>query len=225
MAGHQSVIKTPYPNIIFDLDGTLTDSADGVTASISYALKKMGLKVKNEDLISFIGPPLQSSFIKICGFTEKEMLDAVTHFRDYYREKGIYINKLYPGVTKLLDNLYSNEIKIYLATSKATFFAETILKHFKIDHYFTFIAGATLDGSRVEKKEVLSYLIANNSNIHHKNAVMVGDRKHDIIGAQAFGLNSIAVTYGYGSIQELSLENPEHIVHSVPELEKVLTGI
>ncbi len=216
--------KTRYQNIIFDLDGTLTDSADGLTASISYALKKMGANINTSELRSFIGPPLQHSFREKCGFTESEVLHAIKYFRDYYREKGLYENKLYPGAAKMLKTLYECDKKIYLATSKATIFAETILQYFHIDNLFTFIAGATLDGSRVEKKEVLAYLIDNNSYLHHKETVMVGDRKHDIIGARSLGFNSIAVTYGYGSIQELSFEKPAYLVHSVPELEKVLTS-
>lgn len=216
--------KARFQNIIFDLDGTLTDSANGVTASISYALKKMGANFKTSELRSFIGPPLQHSFRDKYGFTENEVLQAIKYFRDYYREKGIYENKLYPGAAKMLKNLYEGDKKIYLATSKATIFAETILEYFHIENLFTFIAGATLDGSRVEKKEILAYLIDNNSNLHQKETVMVGDRKHDINGAHFFGFSSIAVTYGYGSIQELSFEKPEHLVHSVPELEKVLTS-
>lgn len=214
-----------YKNIIFDLDGTLTDSADGVINSVRYALQKLGIETGESELQSFIGPPLQSSFRDIYGLSEAEVRQAIACFREYYREKGIYENRLYPGVEQMLRQLHENRKKIYLATSKVTQFAETILKYFQVDHYFTFLSGATFDGSRVEKKDVLAHLFEQNSGLDKSNSVMVGDRKHDIIGARSFGLTSIAVTYGYGTKEELRGESPDLYADSVPELTALLLSV
>jgi len=217
--------KNCYPNIIFDLDGTLTDSADGVIRSVQYALQRIGIKADSTELKNFIGPPLQRSFREKYGFDEQKVWEAIKFFREYYREKGIYENRLYPGVVDMLDKLTEKGKAIYLATSKATPFAETILRHFQIDHYFEAVSGATLDGSRVEKIDVLAYLVELSGNLQPRDSIMVGDRKHDIIGANKHGFDSAAVTYGYGSVEELSKENPTYLVHSVKELTELLLNL
>ncbi len=211
-----------YSNIIFDLDGTLTDSAEGITRSVQYALSRYGITASEEEIKPFIGPPLHYSFMKEYGFSEKKAFQAVEHYRDYYREKGIYENRLYPSVTKMLEAFANNEAKLYIATSKPTVFAEKILKHFVIDNFFKVIAGSNLDGTRVEKKEVIGYVLNNSGRTDKSETVMIGDRKHDIRGAQAWKLNSIAVTYGYGSLDELIAAKPTYIVHSVVELSELL---
>ncbi len=219
------VSSSDHQNIIFDLDGTLTDSAEGVINSIRYALQKAGIDTCDSELKSFIGPPLQSSFREKYGFTEAEVRQAIGYFREYYREKGIYQNRLYPGVEQMLHRLHQNRKRIYLATSKATRFAETILKHFQVDHYFTYLSGATFDGTRVEKTDVLDHLFEQNSGLDRNRTVMVGDRKHDIIGARSYNLTSIAVTYGYGTREELRKENPDYYADSVPELTTLLLPV
>ncbi len=211
-----------YSNIIFDLDGTLTDSAEGITRSVQYALSRYGITASEEEIKPFIGPPLHYSFMKEYGFSEKKAFQAVEHYRDYYREKGIYENRLYPSVTKMLEAFANNEAKLYIATSKPTVFAEKILKHFVIDNFFKVIAGSNLDGTRVEKKEVIGYVLNNSGRTDKSETVMIGDRKHDIRGAQAWKLDSIAVTYGYGSLDELIAAKPTYIVHSVVELSELL---
>ncbi len=211
-----------YSNIIFDLDGTLTDSAEGITRSVQYALSRYGITASGEEIKPFIGPPLHYSFMKEYGFSEKKAFQAVEHYRDYYREKGIYENRLYPSVTKMLEAFANNEAKLYIATSKPTVFAEKILKHFVIDNFFKVIAGSNLDGTRVEKKEVIGYVLNNSGRTDKSETVMIGDRKHDIRGAQAWKLDSIAVTYGYGSLDELIAAKPTYIVHSVVELSELL---
>ncbi len=218
----QGTSKNRYHNIIFDLDGTLTDSADGVINSVHYALQKIGINADSADLKSFIGPPLQRSFREKYGFNEEKVQEAISYFREYYREKGIYENRLYPGVGELLEKLAGKGKKIYLATSKATPFAETVLRYFQIDHYFEAVSGATLDGSRVEKKDVLAHLVELSGNLYPQESVMVGDRKHDVIGARDHGLDTVAVTYGYGSVEELSGEKPTYLVYSVKELTDLL---
>ncbi|MFO7952483.1 MAG: HAD-IA family hydrolase [Bacillota bacterium] len=211
-----------YANIIFDLDGTLTDSAAGVTRSVQYALSKFGIEEEPGTLRSFIGPPLLSSFQNKYGFSEKEAHQAIDYFREYYREKGAYENILYPYVPQMLGDLSSKGLKIYLATSKLTYFAELILRYFELEHYFTFVAGANQAGNRVEKADVLAYLLSENKIMEKAKTVMVGDRKHDIIGAHKCNLDSIAVTYGYGSFEELKVKAPTYFAASVPELKKLL---
>ncbi len=221
MSGNLSKINR-FAHVIFDLDGTLTDSAAGVTRSVQYALNKFGIEEELGDLKSFIGPPLQRSFQDRYGFNEKETRQAISYFRKYYREKGAYESELYPHVPQMLEELYDQGANIYLATSKLTCFAETILHYFALDEYFSFIAGANQDGTRVEKAEVIDYLLSNNNTLDKSKTVMVGDRKHDIIGAHICGLKAIAVSYGYGTLEELKKENPFYLAHSVIELKELL---
>ena len=211
-----------YNNILFDLDGTLTDSAEGVTRSIRYALLKFGIESHTDDLKSFIGPPLQQSFQIHYGFSEAKAIQALNHYRDYFREKGIFQNKLYPYVTETLEELAANGINLFLATSKPTVFAETVLQNFQIKNFFSLIAGSNLDGTRVEKSEIIAFVLKQLGNHDKAETVMVGDREHDIIGARECGLDSIAVTYGYGSLSELTSARPTYMADSIPELRALL---
>lgn len=215
-------MKKIYYHILFDLDGTLTDSAEGVTRSVQHALKQYNISATLKELKSFIGPPLHHSFIEVYGFSTDEAHRAVEHYRDYYRDVGIYENKVYPDIPELLENLNKKNKKVHLATSKPTIFAEKILNYFRLDHYFTTIAGSNLDGTRVEKKEVIAHVLEKNGELKTKETIMIGDRKHDIIGAKAWNLDSIGVTYGYGSLQELQKAGSTMIAKSVPELQKLL---
>jgi len=214
-----------FKNILFDLDGTLTDSAAGIILSVSFALQKFGMHREPESLKAFIGPPLKLSFQKECGLSEAEARRAVGYYREYYRERGIFENRLYPGVPEMLEKLNSTGARLYLATSKPTVFAEKILDHFRIARYFTRITGSNLDGSRVEKKEVITEVLSGAEPAEAPQSVMVGDREHDIIGARHCGLASIAVTYGYGSLEELTAACPDYIARSVTDLESLLLSV
>jgi phosphoglycolate phosphatase len=214
--------KLSYNTILFDLDGTLTDSAAGITRSVSFALQKIGMLREPETLTSFIGPPLQLSFQKECGLSEPDALLAVKYYREYYRDRGIYENRLYPGVPEMLNKLKERGAKLCLATSKPTVFAEKVLDHFKIAHFFIHVAGSNLDGSRVEKKEIIAHVLSMAGSAEDGRPVMVGDREHDIFGAHHCGLSSIAVTYGYGSLEELNAARPNHVVTTVKALEGLL---
>lgn len=213
-----------YRHILFDLDGTLTDSADGVTRSVQYALDKFGIKASPETLTSFVGPPLQLAFEQEYDFSRSEARQAVHYYREYYREKGIFENRLYPQVEEMLHTLDRKGATLYLATSKPTVFAAQVLRYFQIDGYFTAVTGSNLDGTRAEKSEIISTVLTANPDLSEAAAVMVGDRKHDICGARTCGLDSIAVTYGYGSREELNAARPTHIACSIPELQKLITG-
>lgn len=210
-----------YNHILFDLDGTLTDPQEGIINSVQYALKKFGIKKENRELMYFIGPPLHKSFQKIFG-TEEKAFQAVAVYREYYSTKGIFENKLYEGISELLKTLNKNNKTLHLATSKPTLFAEQILHHFKIYHNFDIIMGSNMDGSRTEKHEVIQEILDQQPGIQLNNFVMIGDRKYDIIGAKHHGLDSVSVTYGYGTIEELQYEKPTYIVNKVSDLKELL---
>lgn len=208
--------------ILFDLDGTITDSSDGIINSTRYALRKFGIEEYDiKKLYKFIGPPLIDVFMEYYGFSREKAIKAVKHYREYYTEKGIFENRLYSGIKELLKELSKNGKKVILATSKPEKFAKEILKHFEIDKYFCFVGGATMDEKRSEKEEVLDYILKE-CKISPHNAVMIGDRKFDIIGAHAFGIEAVGVLYGFGSEEELKDYKADHIAASPEELKKIL---
>ncbi|HAS80359.1 MAG TPA: phosphoglycolate phosphatase, partial [Fusobacteriaceae bacterium] len=174
-----------YKYILFDLDGTLTDPKVGITKAVQYALEKNNIK---EDSLStlekFIGPPLKDSFIEFYSFDEKKSLDSIQYFREYFKEKGIFENQIYLGIEDLLKRLKHNDYKIIVATSKPLVFAKTILKHFKMIEYFDLIVGSNLDGTLVDKGEIISYVIDYLKIKNLKEVIMIGDRKYDVIGAK-----------------------------------------
>ncbi len=210
-----------YDTVLFDLDGTLTDPGEGITNSVAHALKKYGITVEDKtELYKFIGPPLHESFEKFYGFSREEALQAVEFYREYYRDKGIYENIVYDGVEEMLRTLCENGKKIILATSKPEIFAREILRHFNLDKYFTYAAGANLDGSRTDKAEVVAYALREGGVTDKSAAVMVGDREHDIIGANKNALESIGVLFGYGSRKELEEAGATYIAQEVGDIIK-----
>jgi len=211
--------------ILFDLDGTITESGEGIVNSIEYALKALGITDYNRaDLFRYLGPPIIETFKNEFGFDDLKDVDAVEKFRKYFRETGIYENKLYDGIELLLKRISESGRKIILATSKAEVFAVRILEYFNIINYFNIIAGSELDGSRIRKGDVIRYALNKAGIIDLNSAVMVGDRKEDIFGANEVGIDSIGVLYGYGSLEELKNAGAVAIVKTVEELGKVLIG-
>jgi len=211
--------------ILFDLDGTLTESGEGIVNSMEYALKAYGITDYNRtELFKYLGPPLIDTFKKEFGFDDLKAVEAVEKFREYFREIGIYENKLYAGIESLLKNISDSGRKIVLATSKAEVFAVRILEHFKIIKYFNVVAGSELDGSRIRKGEVIRYALNKLGTVELDSAVMIGDRKEDILGAKEVGIDSIGVLYGYGSLEELKNAGATTIVETVEELNKILIG-
>lgn len=212
-----------YDVVLFDLDGTLTDPKDGILNSILYALKWLGIKEDDlNQLLKFIGPPLKDSFMEYYGLEEATAVHAIEKYREYFSAKGIFENKVYPGIPELLEELSALGKKLVLATSKPTTFAQRILDHFNLASYFYFTGGSNLDGSRSRKSEVIAYALNEIILPTRFKAVMIGDRKYDIIGAKESGIDSIGVLYGYGSEQELKIENPTHVVDSVNDLKAIL---
>lgn len=212
-----------YEYILFDLDGTLTDSGIGITNSVMYALQKYGIEVSDRSqLYKFVGPPLLDSFEKFYGFSKEEAKTAVEYFREYYREKGIFENLVYDGFEDLLKILKDDSKILIVATSKSEVFAKQILEHFNIAKYFTYIAGSNLDGTRVKKGEVIKYALESCNIVDLSKAIMIGDREHDIIGAKEVGINSIGVLFGYGDRNELEKAGADFIVDTVEDIGKVL---
>jgi phosphoglycolate phosphatase len=213
-----------YQYLLFDLDGTLTDSAPGVTNSVMYALKKYAIAVSDRNqLLKFVGPPLWESFEKYYGFSKEEAKTAVEYYRGYYKNQGIYENALYPGIEDLLKTLISGGKTLIIATSKPQVFAQQILEYFDIAKYFTFIAGSNLDGALVKKDEVILHALQNCSIVDKSRVIMIGDRHHDIIGAKKVGIHSMGVLYGYGDRRELEEAGAEYIVETVSDIGKTLS--
>jgi len=212
-----------YDVVLFDLDGTLTDPAIGITNSVMHSLAKYGIEVADRaELYKFIGPPLHESYEKFYGFSADEALQAVEHYREYYRVKGIYENLVYDGIEELLIKLNESGKKVILATSKPEIFAREILRYFGLDKYFYYAAGANLDGSRTDKAEVIAYALEAGGVSDKSSVVMVGDREHDIIGANKNGIDSIGVLFGYGNREELENAGATYIAKTVCDIEKLI---
>ncbi len=207
----------------FDLDGTITDPRIGITSSVAYALEKYGISVEDKDeLTTFIGPPLHESFCKYFGFSNMAAYDAVDKYREYYKAQGIFENDLYDGMADLLRDLQKAGTKVVMATSKPEVFARQIAEYFHIDAYFSCITGSELDGTRVAKDEVIACAMQRMGMQDACDAIMIGDRMHDIVGAKKNSMESVGVLYGYGSRQELEDAGAGRIVGSVAELRTLL---
>lgn len=210
--------------ILFDLDGTLTDSSQGIINSIIYALEKYDINDYDMPLLrKFLGPPLHESFEKFMGFDKEKSLQAVKLYREYFSSKGLLENEVYGGVNDLLQNLKENGKTLIVATSKPQQFTDKIMEHFDLAKYFDFIAGSNMDTTRSKKAEVIEYALSE-CNIKDKSkVVMIGDRAEDMVGAQSVGIDSIGVEYGYGTFDELKNAGATYIVETVDELKKLLS--
>lgn len=216
-------MQKKYDFILFDLDGTLSDPKIGITKSVQFALDQMGIRIDNlDELDVFIGPPLQQSFSDYYSFDEAQTQIAIKHYRERFSDVGMYENTLYDHIPALLQELKENGHTLVVATSKPTVFAKEILKYFNIHHHFDLIVGSNLDGTRTSKTEIIQYILDHYGQQTSEAFIMIGDRKHDIIGAHNTGIDSIGVTYGYGSIEEITQINPTFYVSTVLELKDFL---
>lgn len=212
-----------YQTILFDLDGTLTDSGQGILNSIRYALNQLDRPIPDDHLLkTFIGPPLKTSFEQTLGMSLAESQAAIALYRDYFREKGIFENQIYPGIPELLADLKSQKRQLLVATSKPEVFAQQILEHFELSHFFEIIIGASMDSSRSKKSDVIAYALKNADTVNPAETIMVGDRKYDILGAKENQLASLGVLYGYGSFEELQAAKADYIAKSTEDLRKIL---
>lgn len=208
-----------YSTVLLDLDGTVADSARGVINSVIYSLEKCGVTPpERESLYRFIGPPLHDSFADMFGFSPSECDRAVEYYREYYRDRGIYEVSVYEGIVELIESLREKGKLIMLATSKPEPFAERILAHVGIDKLFDVIAGATFDGTRSVKEDVLRYALERGGVFPSRECVLIGDTKYDIIGARAVGIDSIGVLHGYGSREEMEAAGATYIVDTARDV-------
>ena len=218
-------MKQNYDLILFDLDGTITDSKEGITKSVQYALNKYGIIIDNPDkLLPFVGPPLHKSFEIFYGFDEKKSFEAVDFFREYFKEKGIFENEVYSGMKELLINLKKEGKTVALATSKPQLFAEQILKHFDLHHLFDYIKGSNLDGSMTDKTEIIADVLTNLKHFEKSKTVMIGDRDYDIIGARNNNIDSIAAGYGFGTEEEIEKIAPTFVAENIKQLKELLVN-
>lgn len=212
-----------YDVILFDLDGTLTDSSPGIINSIIYALDKYGISLEDTAVLrKFLGPPLHESFKAFCGFDDEKAMEAVNYYREYFSTKGIFENEVYEGIASLLQSLSERGKRLILATSKPQLFTDKIMEHFDLTQYFECIVGSNMDGTRSKKADVISYALQQCGVTDKTKVVMVGDRMHDIIGAKAVGIDSVGVEYGYGDYDELNDAGANYIVKTVDELKRYL---
>lgn len=210
--------------ILFDLDGTLTDSAPGITRSVQYALDKMGYPAyREEELRTFIGPPLNVHFMEFCGMSDEEAAVGVRYFRERFESVGLYENSLYEGVAKMLAALKEAGAVIGLATSKPEPFAIRIAEHLGFRKYLDVLSAATLDETKDNKPAIIGKALRRAGFLEKKgDALMVGDRRFDIRGAHENGLRALGVLYGYGSGEELSEAGADGMVSTVEETKEVL---
>lgn len=209
-----------YPAIFFDLDGTLTDPAVGITTAVAYAVERMGFTPPpREELLHYIGPPLKDTFMRDYHLTDAQGDRAVALYREYFAPKGLFENRVYPGIPQLLSALKQRGIWVGLATSKPEVFARRILDHFALSCYFDEIVGSELDGRRVKKADVVAEVL---SRCPCRPALMVGDRFHDVVGAHENGLPAAGVLYGYGSPAEMAEYRADYTFDSVAALHAFL---
>ena len=209
--------------VFFDLDGTLTDSSEGITNAVAYSLAKFGINVENKtSLYPFIGPPLKDSYAEFYGFNEKNCDLAIKYYHEQYDEIGVFENYPYEGIDNVLQSIKDSGKKIVLATSKPDIMVDKVLTHFDLSKYFDFLATATMDGTRSTKIEVLSYAISSLNITDMSEVVMVGDRKFDILGAKKFGMKSIGVLYGFGGLEELQKCGADYIAETPQDILKFI---
>jgi phosphoglycolate phosphatase len=191
-------------NVLFDLDGTLTDPREGIVACLKYALLGLGHNCPSDlDLARFIGPPLQESFAVLLHTTDRKQINAAVElYRQRFSSKGMLENTVYPGIHSALTTLRGRGALLFVTTSKPRVFAERIVEHFGLKEYFCAVYGSELDGTRSDKGELIAHVLQAESLSPH-STVMVGDRAHDIVGAKAHGVFPIGVLWGYGSSDEL----------------------
>ena len=209
--------------IFFDLDGTLTDPAEGITNSVMYALRHFGIEVTDRrELYPFIGPPLSDSYAKYYGFTAEQSEKGVDLFREYFREKGIFENMPYPGMPELLAELDQFGCKLVVTSSKPQLFVERILDHFDMAKYFHAVCGATMDEKTSRKPIIIRNALDICSEAGADNTIVVGDHALDVIGAHENGLPACAVLYGYGENGAIAAAKPEYTACSVNDLRMCL---
>lgn len=212
--------------LLFDLDGTLTDSAEGIMNCAEHALNVMGIVEPDRNkLLRFIGPPLVDSFMDFYGLSREDALKAVAAYRERYPVKGIFENRVYEGIPEALELLKNGGKRLAVATSKPEVYAKRILGHFKLAEYFEVVTGAELSGERNAKAEVIAECLKRLGNPDKGTVLMIGDRKHDVEGAKLCGIASAGVKFGYAEENELENAGADYVLDTPMQLaETVLNG-
>ena len=205
---------------LFDLDGTLTDPAPGITRCIAYALTKMGVRPPKDlsELEIFIGPPLVDKLCEVYGFSRADGERALAYYRERFGSVGLFENRVYDGIPALLSRLCARGIRPILATSKPEPYAVKILEHFGLAGYFAFVGGNDMAESRADKAAVIAFIRSRFPDLSPQNAVMVGDRSYDIEGAHAHALPAVGVLWGFAKPGELQAAGADYMAESVPAL-------
>lgn len=213
---------------LFDLDGTLTDPMLGITKSVQYALRHYGIIVEDLSLLTpFIGPPLVDSFMRFYSFSRERAREAVSVYREYFAETGIFENEEILGIRGMLERLQGEGKRLFVATSKPEVFARRVVEFFALEKYFVFVGGADMDETRVKKGDVIRYVLEEagvEGDEDKQRVVMIGDREHDILGAKENGIRSVGVLFGYGSREELEMAGADRIAEDVEGLQEILLG-
>lgn len=219
-----SLSQNASSTLFFDLDGTLTDPRKGITRCIQYGLEQIGRPFPPQaELVKYIGPPLRWTFPDLLGTDEAELVDAaIRHYRQRYADVGLFENVIYDGIPELLSALHGAGFKLYVVTSKPTIYAERIVRHFGLDRYFEATFGPELNGQFDDKTELVAHIIAERQ-LAPEQTLMIGDRGSDIAAGKANGTRTLAVTYGFGSLEELAAAAPDAICHRPAEIRRVVS--
>jgi len=202
-----------FDTLLFDLDGTLTDSTEGIVRCLEYALERMGFDIP-EDTNKFLGPPLYRSFAEFCGMNEEQVNEAVRIFRERYSTVGLFENRVYDGVPEMLKRLRDGGKRIMVATSKPEVYAVRIFDRFGLSQFFEIVGGANINGTRNDKDEVIEYVLEKAGISDRSSVLMIGDRRQDVIGAHKTGLKCMGILWGFGSIEELTEAGADFIAET-----------
>lgn len=213
----------PVRNVLFDLDGTLTDPAEGITRCYAHALERLGrTPPTRSELLRFIGPPMRENFAATLGSEDRELIErAVSLYRERFASVGLYENEAYPGVREMLASLRAAGLRLFVATSKVTEYSLRILEHFRMAEFFVSVHGTTPEGGLDDKAELVARLLRVEE-IDAAESLMVGDREHDVRAARRNGLRSVGVTYGYGPRAELEAAGADFICDTPSEVASLL---
>ena len=202
-----------FDTLLFDLDGTLTDSTEGIIRCLEYALERMGYEVP-EDTNKFLGPPLYRSFADFCGMNEEQVNEAVRIFRERYSTVGLFENRVYDGIPEMLQRLRDGGKRIMVATSKPEVYAVRIFDRFGLSQFFEIVGGANINGTRNDKDEVIEYVLDKAGISDRSSVLMIGDRRQDVLGAHKTGLKCMGILWGFGSIEELTEAGADFIAET-----------
>ena len=202
-----------FDTLLFDLDGTLTDSTEGIIRCLEYALERMGYEVP-EDTNKFLGPPLYRSFADFCGMNEEQVNEAVRIFRERYSDVGLFENRVYDGIPEMLQRLRDGGKRIMVATSKPEVYAVRIFDRFGLSQFFEIVGGANINGTRNDKDEVIEYVLDKAGISDRSSVLMIGDRRQDVLGAHKTGLKCMGILWGFGSIEELTEAGADFIAET-----------